>query len=122
MIKNHSNLTENWYCGSKNKFQSQTYPSIPTIKYRCSCKTIINGGYTQMCDCPICKQRMYMSLAWTAMSSLQRVQYCSLAGKNIHVFRRLNSARNHHTLTNQNPADAFFENLALNIKQCPGAD
>jgi len=45
-----------------------------------------------------------------------------LAGKNIHVFRRLNSARNDHMLTNQNPTEAFFENLALNVKQCLEAD
>lgn len=120
--ENHTNLTENWYCLSKNKFQLHTYHFIPTIKRRCSCTTTINGRYTQMCNYPICKQRTHMSVAWTTTSSLQRVQYCTLAGKNIHVFGRLSSARNDHTLTNQNPAEAFFENLALNVKQCLGAD
>lgn len=111
--ENHTNLTENWYCISKNKFQFQTFLFIPRIKYRCSCTATINGGYTQMCSYPICKQRAHMSVAWMTTSSLQRVQYCTLAGKNIHVFRRLNSARNDPTLTNQNPTEAFFEYLAL---------
>lgn len=117
MTENHTNLAENWYCICKNKFQFQSHPFIPTIKYRCSCTTIIKGGCTQMC-----KQRTHMSVAWMATSSLQRVQYCSLAGKNIHVFGGLNSARNNHMLTNQNATEAFFENLALNVKKCLGAD
>lgn len=106
----------------KIKFQHHTYHFIPTIKHRCSCTATINAGYTQMCNYPTCKQRTHMSVAWTTTSSLQSIENCTLAGKTKHVFERLNSARNDHTLTNQNPTEAFFENLALNVKQCLGAD
>lgn len=71
--ENHTNLTQNWYCISKKKFQFQSSPFIPTIKYRCRCTATINGGYTQMCSHPICKQRAHMSVAWMTTSSLQRV-------------------------------------------------